>query len=105
MSFPIVVASIEVGNSFLPKLPRVLMTTVLEFCLPIFDFCLKTLANRHFFFMIFSILFKKPSRFSIEPLFKMRFRVISCCCLASDIFLVSSIGLGGIRNKKVLKYI
>lgn len=37
---------------------------------------------------MFLVPFKKSSRFSIEPLFKMRFGVISCCCLASDIFLL-----------------
>ena len=81
------------------------MTTVLEFCLLIFDFCLKTLVNYFFFFTIFFVVFKKPSRFSIEPFFKMRFGVISYSCLASDILLVSFIGLKSIEDKEVLRCI
>ena len=81
------------------------MTTVLKFYLSIFNFCLKVLTNCLFFFMIFSVVFKKLSRFSIEPLFKIWFGVISYCYLVLDIFLVSSIGLRGIRDKEVSRYV
>ena len=76
-----------------------LITIVLEFCLSILDFCLKVLANRLFFFKIFFVIFQKSSRFSIKPLFRMRFGIISYYCLASDIFLVSFISLKGIKDK------
>ena len=105
MSFSNISANNEFGNSFLLELLKVLMTTVLEFYLLIFDFCLKVLANCLFFFTIFSVVIKKSSRFSIEPLFKIWFGVISYCCLASDNFLVFSIALKGIRDKEVLRYI
>ena len=35
----------------------------------------------------------------------MRFEVISCYYLALDIFLIFFIGLRGIKDKKVLRYI
>ena len=105
MLFSNVNGNIEVGNFSLPELPRVLITTILKFCFSIFDCCLKALANHIFFFTIFSVVFKKPSRFSIESLFKMRLGVIFCCYLASNISLVSSIGLGNIRDKEVPRYI
>ena len=87
------------------KLSKVLMTTVLEFYLFILNFCIKTLANCLFFFKIFSVVFKKLSRFSIEPLFKMWFGIISYCCLALDFFLVFFIGLEDIKDKKILRYV
>ena len=105
ISFSNVGASIEVSNSFLSELLKVLMTTVLEFCLPISNFWLKVLANCLFFFRIFSIVFKKPSRFLIKSLFRIRFEVISCCYLALDISSASSLGLKDIRNKQVLRCI
>ena len=81
------------------------MTTVSEFSLFIFDFYLKALANRLFFFIIFFVVFKKPSRFSIEPFITMWFKVISYFYLSSNIFLVFSISLRGIRDKKILGYV
>ena len=81
------------------------ITTDLEFYLPILNFYLKALVNHLFFFKIFSVVFKKSSRFSIELFFKMRFGLISYCCLALDIFLVFSIGLKGMKDKEVPRYI
>ena len=105
MFFSNVIASNEIGDSFLTKLLRVLMTNVLEFVLLIFKFCLKELANCLFSFTIFSVVFKKLSRFLIKHLFRMRFGIISYCCLALDIFLVFSIGLENIGDKEVPRYI
>ena len=91
MSFSNIGVSVEISNSFLLKLPRVLITTILKFWLLIFNFYLKTLAKRLFSIKIFTIIFKKASRFLIKRFFKMRFRIISCYYLALDIFLISSI--------------
>ena len=79
------------------------MTIVLKFCFPILNFCLKVLANRFFFFEIFFVIFKKSSRFSMKPLFRIWFGIIFYCFLASNIFLVSSIGLKDIYDKEVLR--
>ena len=105
ISFVNIDTSVEVGSSFLPELPKMLIITHLEFCLPIFDFHLKTLAKCFFFFNIFSIVFKKSSRFLIKSFFQMRFEVISYCYLALNFFLVSFIDLGDIRNKKISRYL
>ena len=105
MFFPNIAASIKIGNFSLFKLSKALITTILEFCLLIFNFCLKVLANRFIFFKIFSIILKELSRFSIELFFKMQFKVMFYYYLASNIFLVSFIGLKDIRDKKILKCI
>ena len=95
-------AKVEIGNFYLFKLSKILITTILDFCLFILNFHLKILANHFFFFKIFSIIFKKSSRLLIEPLFKMRFKIISYYCLASDMFLVLFICLENIKDKGVL---
>lgn len=75
------------------------MTTTLSFCLIILYFRLEVLINYLFLFAIFCNVLKKLFRFSIKPLFRIRFRKISYCLISSIVFVL--FGFSSIGNKGV----
>lgn len=62
--------NVEIIKFFLSKLSKKLITTVLDFCLPIFNFYLEVLIKYLFLFNNFYIIFKKSYRFLLNLPYK-----------------------------------
>lgn len=105
MHFLSVNASIEISKSFLLKFSKKLIAIVKNICLPILNISLKFLTNHLFSFEKFLVILNKLSKFSIKPLFGIKFEKISYYYLTSDIFFAFCIIFQVIEDKKDPRYI
>lgn len=95
--------SIKIIRSFLLKLLKKLIITILNFYVLILHFYLEALINHLLLFDNFCVIFKKSSRFLIDYFFKIWFKTISLCLISEIISVL--FGFRDKLDKKMSRYI